>query len=80
MARNERERLTVSEAARQLGLSAKTVRNLIRRRELPAYRISERKTYVLRGELDAFIESRRTAPVTVPVRDQSKEASHQSAS
>ena len=56
------ERLTVGEAAAELDVSEKTVRRLIKDRELAAYSISVRKTYVLRGDLDAFIESRRTAP------------------
>lgn len=42
-------RLTVAEVAEELEVSEKTVRSLIRSRELPAYRISARKTYVLRG-------------------------------
>lgn len=58
---NEGERLTVAEAASELDLSQKTVRGLIHREDLAAYRISERKTYVLREDLDAFVESRRTA-------------------
>jgi len=53
----------VAEVASEIEVSEKTVRKFIRRRELPAYRLSERKTYVLRGDLDAFVESRRTAPV-----------------
>ncbi len=64
MAGTEDARLTVAEVARELELSEKTVRGLIRRRELPAYRITPRKLYVLRGDLEAFVESRRTAPVT----------------
>ena len=60
----ELDRLTVAEVARELRLSEKTVRNLIRGGELPAYNLAERKTYVLRGDLEAFVESRRTAPVS----------------
>lgn len=55
------ERLTVKEAAQALGVSTKTVRGLISRKELPAYDISERVTWILRSDLDAFIESRRTS-------------------
>ncbi|PLS85256.1 MAG: DNA-binding protein [Actinobacteria bacterium] len=57
------ERLTVGEVADELGVSEKTVRALIRRGELVAYNLAERKTYVRRGDLDAFVESRRTASV-----------------
>lgn len=60
---NEGERLTVAEVAKELGVSQKTVRGLIRREELIAYRISERKTYVLREDLYAFVDSSRTARV-----------------
>lgn len=59
----EGERLSVRQAAHELELSEKTVRGLIGRRELPAYKISNRKTYVLRRDLEAFVESRRTAPL-----------------
>jgi len=61
---NEDNRLTVAEVANELQLSKKTVRGFIHRHELPAYKLSKRKTYVLRGDLDAFVESRRTVPVT----------------
>ena len=56
------ERLTVGEAAAELDVSEKTARRLIKHGELPAYSISERKTYVLRRDLNDFIESRRTTP------------------
>ena len=58
------ERLTVGEAAAELDVSEKTARRLIKHGELPAYSISERKTYVRRRDLNAFIESRRTTPAT----------------
>jgi excisionase family DNA binding protein len=58
--RSEGERLNVRAVAEELGMSEKTVRGLIRAGELPAYRISRRKTYVLSGDLDRFVESRRT--------------------
>lgn len=61
MAGIEGERLTVSEVASELAISEKTVRRLIKQGELPAGWISERKTYVRREDLDAFVESRRTA-------------------
>lgn len=65
MQKSEDKRLTVTEVAEELGVSEKTVRGLIRRQHLPlpAYKISKRKTYVLRGDLDAFVDSCRTAPV-----------------
>jgi excisionase family DNA binding protein len=59
------ERLTVREVAEELDVSAKTVRRLIEKGDLVAYHISERKTYVQREDLDAFLESRRTAPATL---------------
>ena len=62
---NEDQRLTVAQVADELGVSTKTVRRLVKKGELVAYPISERKTYVLRGDLEAFVESRRTAPATV---------------
>lgn len=55
------ERLTVKEAAQALGVSEKTIRGLIKRGELPAYDISMRVTWILRTDLDAFVESRRTS-------------------
>jgi excisionase family DNA binding protein len=58
---NEQEYLTVGEVASVLGVTEKTVRRLIDRGELIAYKISERKTYVRREDLDAYIESGRTA-------------------
>jgi excisionase family DNA binding protein len=57
----EDERLTVGETAKELGVSEKTVRRLIHRGALPAYRISERTTYVLRADLQVFLQSSRTA-------------------
>jgi excisionase family DNA binding protein len=62
VAHNEEERLTVGEAAKELGISEKTVRGLIRKGDLPAYRPTPRKTWVLRGDLAAFWASRRIAP------------------
>ena len=59
---NEDDRLSVREAADEIGVSEKTVRSLIRRGDLVAFKISERKTYVLREDLGAFLESRRTSP------------------
>ena len=58
---NEDERLSVAEAAGALGISVRTVRNLIDQGELPAYRITPRRTFILREDLDTFVENRRTA-------------------
>ena len=60
--RTEDERLTVSETANVLGVSEKTVRRLIDEGDLPAYRPTPRKTWVLRRDLAAFWASRRIAP------------------
>ncbi len=60
--RDQEARLTVGEAAHALGVSEKTVRGLIRRGELTAYRPTPRKTWVLRADLAAFWASRRVAP------------------
>ena len=60
----EDQRLTVAEVAKELRMSPRKVRDLIDREELVAYKISKRKTLVSRSDLDAFIESRRTAPAT----------------
>jgi excisionase family DNA binding protein len=46
------ERLSVGAVAEELGMSEKTARSLIKDGDLPAYRISRRKTYVLRGDLE----------------------------
>jgi len=56
------ERLTVAETADELGVSVRTVRRFIDDGELVAYKITARKTYVLREDLHKFLESRRTSP------------------
>jgi excisionase family DNA binding protein len=61
---SEDERLTVSEVAEDLGISPKTVRRIIDRGELVAYQLTARKTYVLRRDLSAFIESRPRVAAT----------------
>jgi excisionase family DNA binding protein len=58
---SEEERLTVSEAAKELGVSEKTTRSLIDRGELTAYRPVPRKTWILQSDLDAFLNSRKTS-------------------
>lgn len=52
--------MSVIQVADELEVSSRTVRALIQQRELAAYRISERKTYITRKDLDAFVASRRT--------------------
>jgi excisionase family DNA binding protein len=54
------ERLTVSDVAEELEISERTVRRIIDNGELVAYRITARKVYVLRRDLDTFVRSRRT--------------------
>lgn len=56
------DRLTVSEVAAELECSERTVKRFIKDGELPAYKIHSRKTFVLREDLDEFVESRRTTP------------------
>ena len=53
------EYLTVSKVAEELGISVKSVRGLINRGELPAYRFIKRRIVVKRNDLAAFKESRR---------------------
>lgn len=62
---DEKEMLPVSQAAKELELSEKTLRKLIRTGELPAYKLTERKTLVERGDLEAFKSSRRVSPSKV---------------
>ena len=62
MKSNDEQRLSVGEVAAELEVSEKTVRRFISRGELPAYKIHARRLFVLRRDLDMFIESRRTAP------------------
>lgn len=51
----------MAEAARELGVSERTTRRLIDSGELPAYKPTLRKILVYREDLDAFLESHRTA-------------------
>lgn len=60
----ENERLTVSEVAAELDVSEKTVHRIIKRGELVAYKLTPRRTYVLRQDLSAFIESRPRVAAT----------------
>jgi excisionase family DNA binding protein len=59
---DEDEMISVNEAAKELGLSEKTTRSLIKTGELPAYNLAKRKTMVRRADLRAFRKSRRIAP------------------
>ncbi len=56
---SKEEYLTVSQVAQELGISTKSVRNLIKRGELVAYRFIERDYKIERSDLVAFKESRR---------------------
>ena len=51
--------LTLAEAAKELGVSERTMRRLIDRGELPVFEPSKRKRWIFREDLDAFIESHR---------------------
>jgi excisionase family DNA binding protein len=55
------ERLTVRKVAKELEVSEKTVRKLIRTKRLPAYEVTPRKTWVRREDLDAFLRSCKTS-------------------
>jgi excisionase family DNA binding protein len=59
---DEDEMIPVNEAAKELGLSEKTTRSLIKTGELPAYNLAKRKTMVHRADLRAFKEGRRIVP------------------
>ena len=52
------ERFNVVEAGRRLGVSRYTVRSLIRRRELPAYRVG-RRVVVDSEDVERFLAQRR---------------------
>ena len=56
---SEKEHLSVSEAAEELGISESLVRNLIRSGQLAAYRYGPRKTVVYREDLEVFRRSRK---------------------
>jgi excisionase family DNA binding protein len=47
-------RLTINQAATEAGCHPNTIRNLIKRGELPAYRIGERIVRVNKSDLDAL--------------------------
>jgi excisionase family DNA binding protein len=54
--------MTVGEVAEELKLKPSQVYNLIKRSELPAHRITERTIRVNRGELYAWLETRKNMP------------------
>jgi excisionase family DNA binding protein len=60
MAKNsDEEHLSVSEAARELGVSESLLRGLIGSGQLAAYRYGPRKTVIYEEDLKAFKQSRR---------------------
>lgn len=52
---NTRKLVSVAEAAEYLGLSTKTIRNMIDRGELPAWRVGRKAIRVDLRDLDAMI-------------------------
>lgn len=60
------KRLTVAEAAQEIGVSEKRTRQLIKDGELPVYKPTERKTYVLRAGLDAFMSKHQNPQPMTP--------------
>lgn len=55
--------LTVSEVAETMKVSEKTVRRLIKRGDLPAYRLGERgQLRIEEGELERYVLSQRVRP------------------
>jgi excisionase family DNA binding protein len=56
------EYITIKELAQRLSLSEKTVRRVLRRGELPHYRLHPRGKMLVRwSECEAWIEARRVA-------------------
>lgn len=59
----EMKLLTVSEAAETMKVSEKTVRRLIKRGDLPAYKLGERgQLRIEEGELERYVLSQRVRP------------------
>lgn len=52
--------LDTEEVARILGVHVQTVRRYIRLQELPAIRLTPRLYKIRQGDLDRFLEARRT--------------------
>jgi excisionase family DNA binding protein len=59
--RSEEQLLTVVEAARELGVSESTARRLIKNGELPSYRPTPGKIWVLKEHVDVFREMRTSS-------------------
>lgn len=57
----EQRWLNFGEAARYSGISAESLRRLVRAGRLRVFRPTERKVLIDRAELDAFIEASATA-------------------
>lgn len=53
------EYLTVLEAAHLLHVPKSYIYSLINSGDIPAYRLSDRKTYLIRSELDAYIRTKQ---------------------
>lgn len=67
---NMPEWFSTDTAAAYIGLTAATLRRLVERGEVPAFRIGRVRHY-RRSDLDAFLESVRVEPV--PVRQETPE-------
>lgn len=66
--------LTVPEVALAIRVSEKTVRRLIKRGDLQAYRLGERgQIRVDERELERYVESKRVCPNGVPTLQQKME-------
>ena len=65
----EDEMMPVSEVADMLSVSKKSVRALINRGELPAFRPTQRGTRVRRRDVYAFLANRRVKPTTTKQKE-----------
>jgi excisionase family DNA binding protein len=59
---NDDELIPVSEVAKMLNLSEKSVRAIIKRGDLPAFRPTHRSTRVRRGDIYTFLANWRVKP------------------
>lgn len=67
--------LTLQEVAEALKVSSKTVRRLIKRGELPGYRLGERgQLRVDERELELYVESQRVRAVDLTERQEEGES------
>lgn len=57
-----REKLTVAEVAREIGVHPRTVQRLIKNKKLRAIRPTERTTFIRREDFDSFIRRCGTMP------------------